>query len=164
MYLDNEAVLPPEARGYDVVVKSNILFAGRDNATADIYFLFDRRNPLAAEIFLTNATSGEDAKWIVARDILHKAAVFAIPAGEGDFRARLNTEYALVDPSRPGAPVEETLVFHFVGFDEHDVPMQSLGFVLRKVVKFFVAQTVKIVPRGDEKYDIDKLISQLLAV
>jgi hypothetical protein len=164
MYLDNEAVLPPEARGYDVVVKSNILFAGRSDVAADIYFLFDRRNPLAAEIFLTSATTGEDAKWLVARDILHKAAVFGVPAGEGDFRARLNTEYALVDPSRPGAPVEETLLFHFIGFDEHGVPLHSLGFVLRKVVRFFVVQTTKIVPRGDEKYDIDKLISQLLAV
>lgn len=156
--------LPDEVRGHEIVFKTNIFLVDENGATsvADFYWLYTREDPLAVGFFIQNKDTDEEAMWSIARDTLISCALNGEEAGAGDFRVEVNTKYLLTNMD--GSPAEPTLLLHLDGTDEEYVPMHIHGFILRRVTSFFLNKTLRLVPQGTERYDIDGLIDQLLGV
>lgn len=166
MQYDPNLVLPDGARGYDFAFKTNILMLspeGRNN-TADFYLLYSKKHPFAVTFFIHDTKWDDTSTWTVSRDVLITAAINGEPAGELDFQAEINRSFQLHNVTRPDEPIDDTMHFQFKTPDGDGGFEHWQGFTMRKVCTYFLNRTLELVPRGTEKYDIDGLISQLLAV
>lgn len=125
----------------------------------DFIMLFKKADPAVVTIILKYGM--QVGRWEIARDFMIRTAMYAVPAGEGDFRVE---PFSLPD----GAHLDMThpsLLFIFRATDPGTGERYTTNVLVRHdIVKQFVEKTIATVPRSMESmtYDIDDVLRRLL--